>query len=121
MVEISTIKFTVAEALDILGKSPRWLIEETGLSAGVIYRCLDESPVGRKIHETSAAKIAVALGLSVDDIRWPRGRCDTGRPALATTLTVEVRVIVRQTTTQLCPDCYLVLPVTGQHDDCLAA
>jgi len=114
VVEISTIKFTVAEALEILEKSPRWLIEETGLSAGVIYRCLDESPAGRKIHRTSASRIAHVLGLKVEDIKWPRGHCDTGRPAFASTVTVQVSVTVKQQTTLLCPDCFITLPVTGE-------
>ena len=120
----TTQKYTVAEALEILEKTPQWLIDETELSPGVVYRTLDDSPIGLKTHITSAEVIANALGLEVEDVRWHRGLSNTGRNALSGGVIVERTTVTkvtveREVTYQMvCRACNLVMPATGVCEDC---
>lgn len=120
MVEITTIKITVAEALEVLEKSAEWLIDETMLSPGVVYRTLDSSPTGLKTHITSALAIAAALGLEVSDIHWHRGLSNIGRNALSGTILTEKTTVTKTVTVEhevtyhiVCPSCFIEMPATG--------
>lgn len=123
-----TTKFTVAELLEILDKKPKWLIKKTGLSATTIYRNLDDSPEYHKTQEAVAAAIANALGVSVNEIKWPRGLSERGRPAYTgknqngncTTETTQISITVTVTrfVTPCCPIHHLQLSVSGNCSGC---
>lgn len=127
-----TTQYTVAELLDMFGKTPSWLIKKTKLSPGTIYRNLDDSPEYCKTHETVASAIADAFGIEVCEIKWPRGISDLGRHAytgksnldgntterVTTEFTVTVTVKKTVTTEALCPIHNLILSISGSCVSC---
>lgn len=123
-----TTKLTVAELLEILDKTPKWLIKKTKLSPTTIYRNLDDSPEYCKTQEAVAVAIADALGVSVNEIKWPRGLSERGRPAYtgknqngnctSETTQISVTVTVTRSAAPCCPIHHLQLSVSGVCSGC---
>lgn len=75
------MQYTPLEAIDILGVTPQWIVQTTGLNINAVMRALMG---GRKrIHEQTAELIARSLGMTVGEIAWPQELTHLGRPPLS--------------------------------------
>ena len=69
---------TLKEARDRLGLSKRDLANKSGISLGAIMAI--EGLGLYKTHSETARLLANSLGLKPEEIKWPRGLSDLGRP-----------------------------------------
>ena len=74
-------QYTPLEAIEILGVTPQWIVQKTGLNINAVMRALMGGK--RRIHEQTAELIAQALGMSVTEIEWPQELTHLGRPPLS--------------------------------------
>jgi len=108
-------KVTIAEALDIMGWTAHGLAVRANVHTATVMRAM--IPGGKfKTNDTSAAAIAGALGLRVEEIIWANGTSILGRPA-------ESGVSLSATTSRSCAEemCHvhnLVLPASKVCDMC---
>jgi len=140
---VSTL--TVAEALEILELKPTDLVRMTGLGINAVRRAVLG---GKKRTNIRTAKlIADALGLKIEELIWPAGLTDKGRPPLTGgTYTVgasapkfklsagtddkpselrgdediPVRVKKRHFEEKYCTEHHLLLPLSGVCGQCAA-
>lgn len=90
------------------------LIRLTGLHEGAVNRAVEGN--GRAINERTAELVSKVFGLDAGDIAWPCGITDRGRPPLT-----GHPIITRPIPVQpACPDCYTLLPVSGECSMCAA-
>ncbi len=115
-VEIPTVRtrITVAEALDILGMTAVELARKAGLNTATVRSAM--IPGGRfKTNDTSAAAIADALGLDVDEIEWANGTSHLGRNAQTG---VPIATRTRRLDVDMCDVHFVTLPANKVCDMC---
>jgi DNA-binding XRE family transcriptional regulator len=104
---------TLKEARGILGMSMKELAEAAGVSIATISSVENGGPW--KTREDSAELLAGALGMTSEEICWPRGRSNRGRPAQSGKCITTSSAV---TSEKKCPKCFLILPLTNRCDDC---
>lgn len=104
-------KYTLREAQALLEVNNKTLSDMSGVSRTAIQRIHS----GRKNpHQTNvrvAELLAEALGMSVNEIDWPNGLSDLGRPPLTGTPITVINVTV--VTVNCCDNCFIQLPLAG--------
>lgn len=74
-------QYTPLEAIEILGVTPQWIVQKTGLNINAVMRALMGGK--KRIHEQTAELIAQSLGMAVGEIKWPQELTHLGRPPLS--------------------------------------
>lgn len=118
---IVTPQYTLKEACDILGVSPKQLAKLTGLHPNTVKSAINGGKFNT--HVGTALLIADALGMEMHEIIWPVGTSESGRPPLtgmssierSVTITVKQEVVVHHA---FCHRCHLQLPLTMECDNC---
>ena len=113
-------KFTLREAREKLGISPRELSEKADIASSVIYRIESGTHMYSTRVET-AALLAGALQLQVSQIKWPNGLSTTGRPPqTGSPIKHSSRTgdIMTSTGRAICPVCTFELPLTKVCGNC---
>lgn len=73
-------KYSLGHAMAVLGVSRAWLAQHAGVCADTIGRLLsDTNPYA--VQDEVAHRVAGALGMTVEEIEWPHGISQLGRPA----------------------------------------
>lgn len=110
----SDTKYTPAELLKLYGVSIAWLIQVTKLGHQSVHRAVYGDGEW-KTNVTVAESIAEALGVTIDEVEWPNGLSNLGRPAHT-----GKPLKASQDTAKLeyCPVHYIQLPVSGVCDMC---
>jgi DNA-binding XRE family transcriptional regulator len=106
--------YTLKEAREILGLSKKDLSKASGISMASIRYIEDDVKRVSKTNYGVALELARALGLSVEEIKWPRGLTNEGRPPKTGT-PIAAYVVIR---TALCPSCFMELPSSSICDNC---
>lgn len=109
------MEYTLNQARTILDVSVEWLAHEANINPNTIYR-IETGASMYATHVTTASAIADALYMSVDELKWPNGLSEYGRPAMTgTPLTLRSHV----TQDKFCPEHHLMLSVTNECISCL--
>jgi len=115
IVILTTRRYTLKEARNVLGMSREDLSRASGVSISTIARIENgDQPWSTNIE--TAMRLASALALTPDEIVWPHGLSFLGRRPLSgvpLTKKKEEPAGLGQ-----CPDCYLLLPYTGICGNC---
>lgn len=109
-------KWTLKQARETENLSRTKLSERSGISMNAIKNAECNDQNGPQTSYGVAYALAEALGRGIDDIWWPRGLTDRGRPAKT-----GAPIMTRRTTTVVeefalvCDDCHMVRP-TGARE-----
>lgn len=104
-------RITLREARLTLEMTRHDLAIASGVSVAVIRR-VENGGDDARIKDETACLIARSLACSVEEIDWPKGLSDRGRPPL----TGAARRCGKITQAKYCPFCNLELPATGICD-----
>ncbi len=104
-------KVKLEEAVRRSGLSKTELASRAGLSKTRLYSILSPTET-RSIHEQTAALLAAALGIPVENIDWPKPLSTSGKPPGK-----NMNDFRRQASTAACPVCFVELPATGKCDE----
>ena len=97
-------KYTLKEARQARGMSVSDLVRESQVSRSVITR-IENGDTTSNVRRETAQLLAGAVGYRVDEIAWPKGISDLGRPPLtgvAISRTRTVSFTVTETVTPVC-------------------
>ena len=109
-----TARYSLREARQTLDLTVDQLAREAHISTSVIYSIERGKTDGYCVNSDTASLIANALGCSVEEIDWPHGLSNRGRPPQ----TGKDIVMPPKATANVCPKCFTILPVSGLCDYC---
>jgi transcriptional regulator with XRE-family HTH domain len=101
-------------------KSRGMTIKELAAASGVSFGAISNIEWGARRFDTNyeiAYKLADALGLQIVQIAWPHGLSQRGTPGQVKDKGVR-RLVDEDLRKDLCPSCFVKLPVTGICDSC---
>ena len=106
---------SLRDAREGRGLSARQLSELSGIAPGTIYGIENEySPYS--VHCDTAQSLAAALNYKVNEINWPHGLSDLGRPPhTGATITRKQSPVVNH---KVCKEHFIELPITGECSFC---
>ena len=109
-----TARYSLREARQALDLTVKQLAREADISVSAIYSIEKGKPDGYCVNSDTASLIATALGCKVEEIDWPHGLSNRGRPPQ----TGKDAVTSQRRATNACPKCFTQLPVSGHCDYC---
>ena len=117
---MTTQKYTLQQARQILGLKMRDLANLTGLSTSTIHR-IERAKDGQAVNLHTVALLCESLGMEPEELIWPFGITEDGRKPLtggSYTITRKFELSFTETIIVLCPRHFTELPVTGICDRC---
>ena len=120
-----TQSYTLREVMDTLELSVEELSRLANISTAAIHRALSDTDT-QQTNESVAHALCKAMGVSVGEVRWPRGLTNLGRPPhtgvkitkkiTRTTVTEEISITIEGY--PKCTSCNIELPLSMQCDGC---
>lgn len=114
MAAVLTELHTIEQLRCARGLTATELARQAGVSINSIMR-IERGSTSYATHESTAAALARVLGVSVNDIDWPRGLSMTGRPAQTG---IPIGSLTRRTVPSVCPEHHIQRSVTGECPFC---